>query len=99
MFDPFLEEDAEGQGLKGAGVYRELRYFDILSPISCPAHYMVTNSTFVRPAKSLDLLLNCSQNLQQFEMVHVVPLSRASLTVRFTVKNGDPPGAGKIWEN
>ena len=25
--------------------------------------------------------------------------SRASLTVRFTVKNGDPPGAGKIWEN
>ena len=25
--------------------------------------------------------------------------SRASLTVRFTVKSGDPPGAGKIWEN
>ena len=27
------------------------------------------------------------------------PVSRASLTVRFTVKSGDPPGAGKIWEN
>ena len=26
------------------------------------------------------------------------PVSRASLTVRFTVKSGDPPGAGKIWE-
>ena len=25
--------------------------------------------------------------------------SRASLTVRITVKSGDPPGAGKIWEN
>ena len=25
--------------------------------------------------------------------------SRASLTVRFTVKSGDPSGAGKIWEN
>ena len=25
--------------------------------------------------------------------------SRASLTVRITVKNGNPPGAGKIWEN
>ena len=25
--------------------------------------------------------------------------SRASLTVRITVKNGDPSGAGKIWEN
>ena len=25
--------------------------------------------------------------------------SRASLTVKFTVKSGDPPGAGKIWEN
>ena len=27
------------------------------------------------------------------------PASRASLTVRITVKNGDPSGAGKIWEN
>ena len=27
-----------------------------------------------------------------------VVTSRASLTVRITVKNGDPPGAGKIWE-
>ena len=26
-------------------------------------------------------------------------VSRASLTVRITVKNGDPSGAGKIWEN
>ena len=26
-------------------------------------------------------------------------LSRASLTVRITVKNGNPPGTGKIWEN
>ena len=25
--------------------------------------------------------------------------SRASLTVRITVKNGNPPGTGKIWEN
>ena len=25
--------------------------------------------------------------------------SRACLTVRFTVKNGDPPEHGKIWEN
>ena len=25
--------------------------------------------------------------------------SRACLAVRFTAKNGDPPGAGKIWEN
>ena len=30
---------------------------------------------------------------------HGVPVSRASLTVRITVKSGDPPGAGKIWEN
>ena len=28
-----------------------------------------------------------------------VKVSRASLTVRITVKNGDPSGAGKIWEN
>ena len=26
-------------------------------------------------------------------------ISRASLTVRITVKNGDPSGDGKIWEN
>ena len=28
-----------------------------------------------------------------------VQLSRASLTVMFTVKSGNPPKAGKIWEN
>ena len=28
-----------------------------------------------------------------------VQLSRASLTVRITVKNGNPPETGKIWEN
>ena len=28
-----------------------------------------------------------------------VRISRACLTVRFTVKNGDPPEHGKIWEN
>ena len=29
----------------------------------------------------------------------LVDSSRACLAVRFTAKNGDPPGAGKIWEN
>ena len=32
-------------------------------------------------------------------MSRSVHSSRASLTVRITVKSGDPPGAGKIWEN
>ena len=39
--------------------------------------------------------------LQDFARLPNFPLSslsRASLTVRFTVKSGDPPGAGKIWD-
>ena len=39
------------------------------------------------------------QRIPSSEEVDWGVFSRASLTVRFTVKNGDPPGAGKIWEN
>ena len=35
----------------------------------------------------------------QLVFKNLVLLSRASLTVRITVKNGNPPGTGKIWEN
>ena len=35
----------------------------------------------------------------QHQSKYMVNNSQASLTVRFTVKSGDPPGAGKIWEN
>ena len=60
----------------------------------------------VTPVGSVELpsTLWKSGNLQattfrQAQVIFGEKSSRASLTVRFTVKNGDPPEHGKIWEN
>ena len=50
-------------------------------------------------------ILDCGSHMHWGNMKYVVlekylsPPSRASLTVRITVKNGDPSRARKIWEN
>ena len=41
------------------------------------------------------LVANTCEETEQI----LLNISRACLAVRFTAKNGDPPGAGKIWEN
>ena len=45
----------------------------------------------------VSLLKSCNYWRSCF-LITTIP-SRACLTVRFTVKNGDPPGAGKIQKN
>ena len=37
--------------------------------------------------------------IEFLDLKYLLFSSRASLTMIFTVKSGDPPKAGKIWEN
>ena len=55
-------------------------------------------STFLWVQAILKAQEACKVKLSCFKGI-VDPTCRACLAVRFTAKNGDPPGAGKIWEN
>ena len=77
------------------------------SPVSAKKRPLSDSPTALSPSSLLPLAQRIRSDIQigesdvespEKEILRSSP-SRASLTVRFTVKNGDPPGAGKIWEN